>query len=207
MHAEQSVGHRRGGSRPEGAEGTVPALAGLPADRGQGAVADRADRRAVGRPVLLLKIAMESKHTPTVILLTRQNVKNYNDTNVLGVSKGAYIVSKESNQFDGILLASGSEIELAMSAKEILKNKGVDVRVVSMPSHHLFEKQTKKYQKEILPKSKKTLAIEMGSSMSWYKYTKDVYGLDTFGASGPMEEILNYFNFTVDKIVEAFLKI
>jgi len=153
------------------------------------------------------KIAMESKHTPTVILLTRQNVKNYNDTNVLGVSKGAYIVSKESNQFDGILLASGSEIELAMSAKEILKNKGVDVRVVSMPSHHLFEKQTKKYQKEILPKSKKTLAIEMGSSMSWYKYTKDVYGLDTFGASGPMEEILNYFNFTVDKIVEAFLKI
>jgi transketolase len=153
------------------------------------------------------KIAMESKHTPTVVILTRQNVKNYQETSVLGVSKGAYIVSKETDQLDGILLASGSEVELAMRAKEILKNKDVDVRVVSMPSHYMFEKQTKKYQKEVLPKRKKTLAIEMGSTMSWYKYTKDVYGIDTFGASGPMEEVLNHFNFTVDKIVEAFLKL
>ncbi len=153
------------------------------------------------------KVAIESKHTPTVIVLTRQNVKNYQETNAQGLSKGAYIVSKENNQFDGILLATGSEVELAMKAKEILKDQGVDVRVVSMPSHHLFEKQTKKYQKEILPKRKKTLAIEMGSSMSWYKYTKDVYGLDTFGASAPMEDVLEHFNFTAEKVTEAFLKI
>jgi transketolase len=153
------------------------------------------------------KVAIESKHTPTVIVLTRQNVKNYQETNAQGLSKGAYIVSKENNQFDGILLATGSEVELAMKAKEILKDQGVDVRVVSMPSHHLFEKQTKKYQKEILPKRKKTLAIEMGSSMSWYKYTKDVYGLDTFGASAPMEDVLEHFNFTAEKVAEAFLKI
>ncbi len=153
------------------------------------------------------KVAIESKHTPTVIVLTRQNVKNYQETNAQGLSKGAYIVSKENHQFDGILLATGSEVELAMKAKEILKDQGVDVRVVSMPSHHLFEKQTKKYQKEILPKRKKTLAIEMGSSMSWYKYTKDVYGLDTFGASAPMEDVLEHFNFTAEKVTEAFLKI
>ncbi len=153
------------------------------------------------------KVAMESKDTPTVIVLTRQNVKNYQETNAEGLSKGAYIVSKESDQFDGILLATGSEVELAMKAKEILKNQGVDVRVVSMPSHHLFDKQTKKYQKEILPKRKKTLAVEMGSSMSWFKYTKDIYGLDTFGASAPMEDVLEHFNFTAEKVAKAFLKI
>ena len=153
------------------------------------------------------KIAMESKNTPTVIILTRQNVKNNQETNAEGLSKGAYILSKEENEFDGILLASGSEVELAMSAKEMLKMKGIDIRVVSMPSHHLFDKQTKKYQKEILPKRKKTLAIEMGSCMSWYKYTKDVYGLDTFGASAPMEDVLNHYNFTVDKVVEAYFKL
>jgi transketolase len=153
------------------------------------------------------KVAMESKGTPTVIVLTRQNVKNYQETNARGLSKGAYIVSKENDEFDGILLATGSEVELAMKAKDILKNKGVDVRVVSMPSHHLFDKQTKKYQKEILPKRKKTLAIEMGSTMSWYKYTKDIYGIDTFGASAPMEDVLEHFNFTAEKVVEAFLKI
>ena len=153
------------------------------------------------------KVAMESKDTPTVIVLTRQNVKNYQETSADGLSKGAYIVSKESDQFDGILLATGSEVELAMKAKEILKNQGVDVRVVSMPSHHLFDKQTKKYQKEILPKRKKTLAVEMGSSMSWFKYTKDIYGLDTFGASAPMEDVLEHFNFTAEKVAKAFLKI
>ena len=75
-----------------------------------------------------------------------------------------------------------------------------------MPSQFLFDKQTKKYQKEILPRRKKILAIEMGSSMPWYKYTKDVYGLDTFGASAPMKDVLNYFNFTKEAIVKAFLK-
>jgi transketolase len=153
------------------------------------------------------KIALESKNTPTVIVLTRQNVTNYDTTNIDGVSKGAYIVSKEENELDGILLASGSEVQLAMEAKELLKTKGIDVRVVSMPSHLLFEKQTKKYQKEILPKRKKTLAIEMASSLSWYKYTNDVYALDRFGASAPMEDVLSHLNFSKEAVAEAFLKL
>ena len=153
------------------------------------------------------KIALESKNTPTVIVLTRQNVTNYDTTNINGVLKGAYIVSKEENELDGILLASGSEVQLAMEAKELLKTKGIDVRVVSMPSHLLFEKQTKKYQKEILPKRKKTLAIEMASSLSWYKYTNDVYALDRFGASAPMEDVLSHLNFSKEAVAEAFLKL
>ena len=153
------------------------------------------------------KIALESKSTPTVIVLTRQNVKNQEQTQVEGVSKGAYIVSEENGELDGILLAAGSEVELAIEAKNILESKGKNIRVVSMPSHLMFEKQTKKYQKEVFPGRKKILAIEMGSSMSWYKYTNHVYGLDRFGESAPMEDVLKHLNFTKEAIVEAFLKL
>lgn len=152
------------------------------------------------------KIAMESKKTPTVIILTRQNVVNNQTTSYEGVIKGAYVVSREEKQLDGILLACGSEVGLAIEAKEILKQKGFDIRVVSMPSHFLFEKQTQKYQKEVLPKRAKVLAVEMGSRLSWYKYTQYVYGLDEFGVSAPLEVALEYFGFTKDKVAEYFIK-
>ena len=152
------------------------------------------------------KIAMESKTTPTVIILTRQNVNNYETTSYEGLAKGAYIVSQEENKLDGILLGSGSEVELAIKAKEILKAKGFDLRVVSMPSHFMFEKQTLKYQKEVLPKRAKVLAIEMGSSLSWYKYTDQVYGLDQFGVSAPLEKALEYYGFTPEKVAEYYIK-
>jgi transketolase len=152
------------------------------------------------------KIAMESKSTPTVIILTRQNVNNQKTTSHEGVSKGAYIVSKENEHIDGILLASGSEVGLALEAKSILEQQGLDIRVVSMPSHYLFEKQTNKYQKEVLPKRAKVLAIEMGSRLSWYKYTSYVYGLDDFGISAPLEVALEYYGFTKEKVAEYFIK-
>ncbi|MDX9690890.1 MAG: transketolase [Acholeplasmataceae bacterium] len=151
------------------------------------------------------KIAMESKSTPTVIILTRQNVINQVETTYEGVSRGAYIVSRENNHLDGILLASGSEVGLAIEVKQILSKEGLDIRVVSMPSHFLYEKQTQKYDKEILPKRVRTVAIEMGSSMSWYKYTKEVYGIDTFGVSAPLEDALDLYGFTPEKIAKRYL--
>ncbi|PKK98783.1 MAG: transketolase [Tenericutes bacterium HGW-Tenericutes-2] len=152
------------------------------------------------------KIAVESTNTPTSIILTRQNVDNLKTTSYEGVSKGAYVVSMEEGKLDGILLASGSEVGLAVEAQKLLKEQGKFVRVVSMPSHYLFEKQTLKYKKEILPKSVKTLAIEMGSSLSWYKYTQHVYCIDTFGVSAPLEQALEHFNFNKEKVSEYFLK-
>lgn len=152
------------------------------------------------------KIAMESIATPTAIILTRQNVTNYQTTSYEGVSKGAYIVSAEQKALDGILLSSGSEVDLAIQAQKLLLAQGVDVRVVSMPSAHLFEKQTQKYQKSILPKRAKVLAIEMASSQSWYKYTQHVYGIDTFGVSAPAEVALELYGFTKEKIAEYFSK-
>ncbi|MCR3906075.1 MAG: transketolase, partial [Tenericutes bacterium] len=152
------------------------------------------------------KIAMESKNTPTAIILTRQSINNQKTTSYEGLSKGAYIVSSEKNKADVILLATGSEVDLAIQAKNELEKLGKDVRVVSMPSHYLFEKQTLKYKKEVLPKSIKTIAIEMGSSYSWYKYTQNVYGIDTFGVSAPLKEALEQYHFTKEKVVEYVLK-
>ena len=152
------------------------------------------------------KIAIESKNTPTVIILTRQDVLKQSKTSYEGLVKGAYIVSPELNKLDGILLSSGSEVGLAIETQILLREQGKDVRVVSMPSNFLFEKQTLKYQKEILPKSTKVLAIEMASSLSWYKYTSYVYGIDKFGISAPIEKALELYGFTKENVADYFLK-
>jgi transketolase len=152
------------------------------------------------------KVALESQTTPTVIILTRQNVNNLTQTDYEGLTHGAYVVGPEDKKLDGILLAAGSEVGLAMDVKKILLSEGIDVRVVSMPSHFMFEKQTLKYKKHILPKRVRTVAIEMGSSLSWYKYTQEVYGLDTFGVSAPLEDALNHFGYTPEKIAKKYLR-
>ncbi len=148
------------------------------------------------------KIAIESTDTPTVLVLTRQNVEKQAGTSYEGVKHGGYIVSKEKENLDGILLATGSEVELAVHVQKELKVLGKDVRVVSMPSLYLFEQQTKSYQKEVLPKRSRVIAIEMGSTLSWYKYTPFVYGMDQFGASAPMETVLDHFGFTTEKVLQ-----
>src|SRR5690625_339154 len=153
------------------------------------------------------KIAFESKETPTVLVFTRQNVKNQTTTNYEGVKKGAYIVAKEDEKLDGILLASGSEVELAIDAKELLKNEGIDVRVVSMPSNYLFDMQNDKYKEKILPENVKTIAIEAAHPMSWYKYTKHVYGIETFGLSTSGDVAMKEFGFTKENIKDVFKNI
>ncbi len=154
------------------------------------------------------KVAIESKTTPTVIILTRQSVKNEKKTSYEGLKQGAYIVKKEEKTLDGILLTAGSEVELALNAEKILKAKGYDLRVVSMPSMFMFDNSTKKYQKEILPRTKK-VAIEMASTMPWYKYSRNVYGIDAFGISAPLNVVLKHFKFTAEDVavyVEKILK-
>ena len=152
------------------------------------------------------KVAVESTKTPTAIILTRQSVNNYQETSYEGLIKGAYIVSKEKKKLDAILLAAGSEVDLSIQTQQELMKHGVDVRVVSMPSHFLFEKQTQKYQKEILPKRAKVIAVEMGSRLSWYKYTQNVYGLDQFGVSAPLNQALNYYGFNKEELAQYILK-
>ncbi len=181
----------------------VEQLAGLRAIPGLNVIRP-ADAREVAAA---WKVALESTSTPTVIILTRQGVQNHETTNYEGLVKGAYVVSKEDAKLDGVFLAAGSEVDLALEAKKILAKEGKDLRVVSMPSHYFFDQQTKKYQKEILPGRAKVVAVEMGSRLSWYRYTKNVYGLDQFGVSAPLKDVLNHFHFTPEALADYARKV
>lgn len=155
------------------------------------------------------KVALESKDKPNALVLTRQNLPTLPNTAELsyeGVSKGAYIVSPSGKDVaDAMLLASGSEVSLAVDAQKALASEGIDVSVVSMPSWDRFEAQTKEYKQSIInPSVKKRLAIEMAAPFGWDRYTGDegeILAIDHFGASAPGGKIMEEFGFTVENVV------
>lgn len=156
------------------------------------------------------KIAVESTDTPTLLVLSRQNLPVLEGTvsgAAEGVAKGAYVVSAAENP-EGLLLATGSEVSLAVEAQQLLKAEGIEVSVVSMPAWDRFEQQDASYKEEVLPRSlTKRLAIEMGSSLGWHKYTGfdgDVLAIDRFGASAPGEKIMEEFGFTAQNIADRY---
>jgi transketolase len=154
-------------------------------------------------------IAVSSENTPTALVLSRQNLTVLPKSAELameGVKKGAYIVSPATkDQADAILIATGSEVSLAVSAQAQLLAEGIDVAVVSMPSWDLFEKQDDAYKQSVLPKGvKKRLGIEMGVSLGWHKYVGDegaIIAIDTFGASAPGETVIKEFGFTEENVI------
>lgn len=156
------------------------------------------------------KLAVESKDTPTLLVLSRQNLPVLEGTvsgAAEGVAKGAYVVSAGENP-TGLLLATGSEVSLAVEAQKLLKSEGIEVSVVSMPSWDRFEQQDGAYKESVLPRSiTKRLAIEMGSSLGWHKYVGfdgDVLAIDRFGASAPGEKIMEEFGFTAENVAAKF---
>lgn len=157
------------------------------------------------------KLAIESKENPTALILTRQNVETMAGSSVEGVLKGAYIIGKEEKQCDAIIIASGSEVNLAMNAKTELLKKGIDVRVVSMPCQEIFDQQDKAYKQSVLPNDvRKRLSVEMASSFGWHKYVGldgIVMSIDEFGRSAPANQVIESFGFTVDKVVENVEKL
>ncbi|WP_440895523.1 transketolase [Amphibacillus sp. Q70] len=156
------------------------------------------------------RLAMESTDHPTLLVLTRQGLPTLNGTNYEGVKKGGYVVSpSEKEQADGLLLAAGSEVQLAVKAQAELKAKGHDVSVVSLPAWDLFEQQDQAYKDSVLPKTvKKRLAIEMGASLGWDRYSGDegdILAIDRFGASGEGNQIMAEYGFTVENVVARYL--
>ncbi|MBM6618345.1 transketolase [Bacillus sp. RD4P76] len=155
------------------------------------------------------KLAIESTDTPTLLVLTRQNLPTLDSTksdSYEGVKKGAYVVSNSSKETpDALLLATGSEVGLAVEAQKELEKEGISVSVVSMPSWYRFEQQSKEYKETVLPKSvKKRLGIEMATPLGWERYTGDegdVLGIHTFGASAPGNKVLEEFGFSVANVV------
>lgn len=157
------------------------------------------------------KTAIENTSGPTVLVLTRQGMPTYERTESNAaslVSKGAYIFAdSEKETPDAILIGTGSELHLAVNAKAELKAKGIDARVVSMPSWELFEKQDAAYKNSVLPKSvTNRVSIEAGSTFGWERYIGfegKAIGIDTFGESAPAEELYKHFGITTEKVVEA----
>ncbi len=154
------------------------------------------------------KIALNSTHTPTVIVLTRQNVPTI--TVNPNVQLGGYVYS-DAEDIDGIIIASGSEVSICKEAVRILKEKSINVRLVSLPSTTLFDKQSSNYKEEVLPSYiTKRLAVEMSEGAHLYKYTGlygKVFNITTFGKSGKGPEVVQDFGYYADKIVEEYLKL
>ena len=155
--------------------------------------------------------AVNSQTKPTALVLTRQNLPVISQTIDLaesGVNKGAYIISKESGELDGILIATGSEVDLAIKAQKELEKSGKFVRVVSMPSQNIFDEQDADYKEEVLPKAvRKRLAIEAGSSFGWAKYVGldgDTVTIDKWGASAPGNKVFEEYGFTVENVVNKY---
>ena len=157
------------------------------------------------------KSALKNKKGPTCLVLTRQNLPVY-DRAGLGwakseeAQKGGYVLC-EDKYFEAIIIATGSEVELAVEAKTKLNEQGVKVRIVSMPSTNIFDEQPQEYKESVLPKNiLKRVAVEAGVTLGWYKYVGlegRVIGLDRFGASAPYKTLYKEFGITTDAIVEA----
>ena len=148
------------------------------------------------------KLALKSTKTPTALILSRQNLPLLENSNDEGVSKGAYVVSKENKKADLVLIATGSEVALAIEAQKKLLEKKIDVRVVSMPSWEIFNEQPKEYKREVmLLPSERRVSVEMLSTFGWGKWAKYHMGLDNFGASAPAKDVINKFDFTSDHLV------
>ena len=154
------------------------------------------------------KHALESKEIPTALILSRQNLppQSRNDKGL--ISKGGYVLIEAENE-DLVIIATGSEIELAVNSAELLEAEGIKVKVVSIPCAELFDSQSEEYKLQVLG-TKPKVAIEAGSKDFWYKYLTtgdEVIGLDCFGESAPLKDLLTHFGFTNSKVVETCKKV
>jgi transketolase len=156
------------------------------------------------------RVMMNSTHHPTALILSRQPLPTFDRTkyaDASGVKMGAYVLADSDGSPEVILMGTGSELQLCVSAHEQLKAEGIKSRVVSMPCWELFERQPEAYRESVLPASVRArVAVEAGTSIGWRRYT----GIDgriiarrDFGASAPLKELLKQFGFTVEKVVEA----
>ena len=151
-------------------------------------------------------LSQKTNNRPTSIVLTRQNLPILENSSFEKVSKGAYVVYETAVDFDTILIATGSEVALAIDVARELEKDGSKVRVVSMPSVELFEEQSKEYKEELLPLNiRRRVSLEMGNSALWYKYVGLdglAIGIDKFGASAPANKVIEEYGFTVEAVVE-----
>ncbi len=151
--------------------------------------------------------AVEKKTGPSCLIFSRQNLnfQKRSDAQIANIAKGGYVLA-DATGAKMVLIATGSEVQLAMDAKKVLDEQGIPTRVVSMPSTNVFDKQDQAYKDSVLPKGVKRVAVEAGVTDGWYKYVGlrgAVVGMNTFGESAPAPELFKHFGFTVENVVNT----
>ena len=158
-------------------------------------------------------VALQNKNRPTALLLSRQNI-NYAPKASLGdISRGAYVLAEPSEvglkkKTQAVIIATGSEVQLALRAQELLAIRKIAVRVVSMPSNTTFDRQNASYKCAVLPAGVPRIAVEMGVSDGWWKYgCAAVVGIDSFGESAPAPVLFKWFGFTPENVADTVEKV
>ena len=158
-------------------------------------------------------VALQNKTKPTALLLSRQNISYAPKSDLAHISKGAYVLAEPSDvglkkKTQAVIIATGSEVQLALKAQELLASKKIAVRVVSMPSTTTFDKQDETYKHEVLPVGLPRIAVEMGVTDGWWKYgCAAVVGIDTYGESAPAPVLFQHFGFTPENVADTVEKI
>jgi len=149
-------------------------------------------------------MALSNASRPSALALSRQNLPYANKLALDEISKGGYVLREPKKKAQGVIIATGSEVQLALSAQATLAEQGIHVRVVSMPSTSVFDRQDAKYKQSVLPAGLPRVAVEMGVSDGWWKYgCAAVVGIDTFGESAPAPVLFKHFGFTVENVVDT----
>jgi transketolase len=147
------------------------------------------------------KVALEMKKSPSAFVCSRQNLAQLPSASFGEVSRGGYLLSQDENA-TVTLIASGSEVELALNVKEALAKEGTKANVVSVPCYDLFIEQDADYINSVIIKGTKTVAIEAARGLEWYRFADTVIGMDSFGASAPAGQLFDKFGFSVENILE-----
>ncbi len=153
-------------------------------------------------------VALQNAHRPSALLLSRQNLAYAPKSDLGDISRGAYVLSEPENvgikKTHGVIIATGSEVQLALAAQKLLAQRKIGVRVVSMPSTNVFDRQDTDYKQSVLPKGLPRVAVEMGCTDGWWKYgCAAVVGIDTYGESAPAPALFKHFGFTAENVADT----
>ena len=153
-------------------------------------------------------VALQNAHRPSALLLSRQNLAYAPKADLGDISRGAYVLAEPSEvgmkKTHGVIIATGSEVQLALAAQKLLAQRKIGVRVVSMPSTNVFDRQDSEYKQSVLPAGIPRVAVEMGSTDGWWKYgCAAVVGIDTYGESAPAPVLFKHFGFTPENVADT----
>jgi transketolase len=153
-------------------------------------------------------VALQNAHRPSALLLSRQNLAYAPKSDLGDISRGAYVLAEPSEvgmqKTHGVIIATGSEVQLALAAQKLLAERKIGVRVVSMPSTNVFDRQDIAYKQSVLPAGLPRVAVEMGSTDGWWKYgCAAVVGIDTYGESAPAPVLFKHFGFTAENVADT----